>query len=256
MPTFAQIFNPFRGHMNLVIDVGNSFAKASVFEKDRIIFTEQHADFDRAMAENLLVRFPGIRSCIIGSVRDLPDDIGEWFPAYLHLLIPGPYTKYPVQHRYRTFNTLGIDRIAAVVAASHLFPAKDVLVIEAGTCITYDLIDAGGTYQGGSISPGIRLRFKALHTFTDKLPLIQAIAEAPLTGDTTEASIQSGVINGVKAEVEGIMARYLDRYENLTIILSGGDSHYFDKMLKNNIFAVPNIVLTGLNLILAFNDKK
>ncbi len=241
--------------MNLVIDVGNSLAKVAIFDEDQIIFTERHASIDHAVIDKLLGLFPLVRSCIIGSVKKLPDDTGKWFPAGVRLLIPGPETRFPVKHQYKTFHTLGIDRIASVVAANYLYPGKDILVIEAGTCITCDFIDAGGTYHGGSISPGINLRFRALNTFTDKLPLIEPVAEAPLTGDTTETSIQSGVINGVKAEIEGIIARYMGNYENLTIILSGGDRDYFDKMLKNNIFAVPNIVLTGLNIILSFNDK-
>ena len=136
-----------------------------------------------------------------------------------------------------------------------MFPGKNALLIETGTCITYDFIDSDGLYHGGGISPGIRLRFKALHTFTDKLPLIEPEKDPALIGDTTENAILSGVINGVKAEVSGLISSYESNYENLTIILSGGDLVYFDKNLKNNIFAVPNIVLKGLNIILEFNDK-
>jgi type III pantothenate kinase len=161
----------------------------------------------------------------------------------------------PVVIDYHTPDTLGTDRIAAVVAAHNLYPDKNILVVETGTCITYDFIDAEGIYRGGSISPGLGLRFSALHNFTDKLPLIEPVKDAILIGKSTESSIQSGVINGLIAEVQGIISMYENNYEDLTIILSGGNLDYFDKILKNNIFAVPNIVLTGLNIILDFNDK-
>jgi type III pantothenate kinase len=170
-------------------------------------------------------------------------------------MVLGPDTPLPVRHKYKTFDTLGPDRIACVVAANKLYPGKDVLLVETGSCITFDFIDADGCYHGGGISPGLNMRFRALHTFTDKLPLIEPESAPALIGDSTKTSILSGVINGIKAEVEGIISRYESNYENLTIILSGGNLDYFDKNLKNNIFAVPNIVLTGLNIILEFNDK-
>jgi type III pantothenate kinase len=199
--------------------------------------------------------YPEISACIIGSVRELPEDISKIFPSEVKLLILGPLTRLPISHNYKTFDTLGVDRIAGVVAVHSLYPGKNVLLIETGTCITYDFIDSRGVYHGGGISPGLHMRFSALHTFTDKLPLIEPVSDPALLGDSTETSILSGVINGLKAEVEGIISRYENNYENLTIILSGGNLDYFDKNLKNNIFAVPNIVLTGLNLILEFNDK-
>jgi type III pantothenate kinase len=177
------------------------------------------------------------------------------FPPEIEVLLLKPETDLPISHRYKTLDTLGADRIAGVVAVHALYPGKNVLLIETGTCITYDLISADGIYQGGGISPGLHMRFMALHTFTHKLPLIEPVSNPALLGDSTETSILSGVVNGLKAEVEGIISLYESNYENLTIILSGGNLDYFDKNLKNNIFAVPNIVLTGLNIILEFNDK-
>jgi type III pantothenate kinase len=241
--------------MNLVIDVGNTLVKMAIFDQDKIIQIRSYASLDTAAINGTLKQFPAIKACIIGSVRDLPNNLREEIIKPIRFLVLDSKTKLPIQHRYTTFDTLGADRIAGVVAANHLFPAKNILIIEAGTCITYDFIDAGGIYYGGGISPGIHLRFAALHNFTDKLPLIEPVKDPVLIGNSTETSIQSGVINGVKAEVWGIISSYEDNYENLTIILSGGNLDYFDKTLKNNIFAVPNIVLTGLNIILAFNDK-
>jgi type III pantothenate kinase len=188
-------------------------------------------------------------------VKDIPSWLQELVSKHIPLIILNAETPLPIKLNYLTPKTLGADRIAAVVGAHSLHPQKNILVIETGTCITYDFIDADGIYQGGGISPGIHLRFSALHNFTEKLPLVTAIGDAALIGKSTESSIQSGVINGIIAELQGIISSYESNYENLTVILSGGDLEYFDKNLKNNIFAVPNIVLTGLNIILELNDK-
>jgi type III pantothenate kinase len=241
--------------MNLVIDVGNTLVKMAVFNRLEIIHHSSHPDLDINTIQKLIADFPEIRKCIVGSVRTILPGSAEKIRNIIDTLILEPGTRLPITHKYKTFETLGIDRIAGVVAANNMFPGKNVLLIETGTCITYDFIDDRGVYHGGGISPGIRMRFKALHTFTDKLPFIEPEKDTALIGNTTEKSIRSGVINGIKAEVQGIISSYEDNYENLTIILSGGDIDYFDKNLKNNIFAVPNIVLTGLNIILEFNDK-
>jgi len=151
---------------------------------------------------------------------------------------------------------LGKDRVAAAAAATTIFPGENVLVIDAGTSITYDLITKNGTYLGGGISPGIMMRFKALNTFTGKLPLITEIDDAPLIGNDTPSSIKSGVLNGVLAEVNGIIDSYSNRFDTLKIIISGGDYKYFDKKLKNSIFATPNIVMQGLLEILKINEDQ
>ncbi|HSG67755.1 MAG TPA: type III pantothenate kinase [Bacteroidales bacterium] len=241
--------------MKLVIDVGNTLTKLAVFEGSDMLYIHNSDHPDKAAIDEVFQKFEGIRTVIVGSVRHLPENLHELFPEKVRLHILSSASRLPVSLDYDTPETLGTDRIAAVVAANHLFPGKNVLVIESGTCITYDLIDAGGVYRGGSISPGMGMRFKALNTFTDKLPLINPTREAALTGKSTETSIQSGVINGMVAEMKGIIADYQGIYDNLTIILSGGNLDYFDKNLKNNIFAVPNIVITGLRIIQEFNDK-
>ena len=240
--------------MRLAIDVGNTLVKIAIFDRDEIIFFNKYKDLDIEIIETLLQQY-NIRSLIIGSVRDLQAGLTEHFYNHVPLIILSHQTPLPIVINYKTPSSLGVDRIAAVVAANHMYPGKNLLVIETGTCITYDFINAEGIYHGGSISPGIGLRFSALHNFTDKLPLIEPVRDVVLTGTTTKTSIQSGVINGLIAEIQGIISMYESNYDNLTIILSGGDLDYFDKNLKNNIFAVSNIVLTGLNIIQAFNDK-
>ena len=241
--------------MNLVIDIGNTLIKIAVFDRGQIISIDSFNDIDEDVVNDLLNKFPGVKACIVGSVRDLSINLKSILPEKIRCLFLGPETPLPIKHEYASIETLGADRIAAVVAANKAYPGKNLLVIEAGTCITYDFIDAKGIYYGGSISPGISLRFAALHNFTDKLPLIEPVKDPVLVGNSTESSIQSGVINGIKAELQGIISGYENNYKNLTVIISGGNLDYFDKNLKNNIFAVPNIVLTGLNTILEFNDK-
>jgi type III pantothenate kinase len=241
--------------MNLVIDLGNSLLKIAVFDHHEMVFVERYMDPDPSIVQKVLNHYPKIKACIIGAVREIPENIFTMIKNQIPLIILNAETPLPISLDYQTPDTLGADRIAAVTAANHLFPGKNLLVIEAGTCITYDFIDSNGIYLGGSISPGIGLRFSALHNFTDKLPLVEAKQHPELIGKSTESSIQSGVIIGAIAEFQGIISMYEHNYDNLTIIISGGDLNYFDKNLKNNIFAVPNIVLTGLNIILDFNDK-
>ena len=165
------------------------------------------------------------------------------------------HTKIPLQNTYKTPESLGRDRIALAVGANQLFPTNNTLVIDAGTCITYDFIDEKNNYLGGAISPGLQIRLNALHTFTEKLPLVTIKNGSELIGKTTEMSILSGVINGATAEVDGIIDRYKEQFGNLKTVLTGGDANYFVKTLKNNIFANSKVLLNGLNTILNYNAK-
>jgi type III pantothenate kinase len=151
---------------------------------------------------------------------------------------------------YTTPKTLGVDRIAAVCGALQLFPQRDCLVIDTGTCITYEFLDRNARYHGGSISPGIAMRFEAMHRFTSRLPLVKPEINVPLVGDSTESAMQSGVIQGVRAEVEGIIQKYTDQYPDLKVIICGGDVRFFENHLKQTVFVAPDLVLIGLNLIL------
>jgi type III pantothenate kinase len=125
-----------------------------------------------------------------------------------------------------------------------------------GSCITYDFLDAQGVYQGGAISPGLLMRFKAMHNFTAKLPLAEPLADVELIGRNTKTSLQSGVMHGVQAEIEGLISRYEANYKDLTVLIGGGDNKYFDKRFKVNIFAGSNLVLEGLNVIVDFNESQ
>jgi type III pantothenate kinase len=171
-----------------------------------------------------------------------------------YFIILDERTPLPIKVQYQTPQTLGKDRLAAVVGASFLQPEKDILVIDAGTAITYELIEASGIYLGGNISPGMSIRFKALNHFTGKLPLVQEEKEeVPLIGFSTKTAIQAGVVKGIIYEMDGYINELRSRYPELLVFLTGGHSFYFERRLKNTIFANINLVLTGLNRILEYN---
>ncbi len=240
--------------MKLVLDFGNTLQKIAIFDGHQML--EMHA-FKKVTLQKLMQiikKYP-IKSAILSAVIHYPIEIKSFLELHFKFIEFTATTPIPIFNKYATPQSLGKDRLAAAVAGNHFFPQQNVLIIIAGTCITYEFISKNAEYIGGAISPGISIRFKALHTFTEKLPLVQKKQKASLIGDTTEKSILSGVINGAIHEVKGISSRYADDYKNIKIILSGGDMKYFDKILKNSIFAVSNIVLIGLNIILDFNAE-
>lgn len=239
--------------MKLIIDLGNSRQKAAVFSGETIIFQKCSATIYDSLMQ--IFQEYEITSAILASVINDFSDINDSIRSKCPLLIFDKDTPVPVKSIYQTPETLGNDRLASVVAANKMFPCKNVLVIDAGTCIKYDFIDSAAVYHGGAISPGLTMRLKALHTFTEKLPLIELSEQEGLTGANTQDSILSGVVNGTVAEINGIIEQYNARYPNLTVVLSGGDSEYLVNKLKNKIFAVSNIVLHGLKIILDHNDN-
>ena len=252
-----SLFNSKLFNLKLIIDIGNSFSKLAVFDGDEIIDFHIVEKIDIAFLTNVYSRFPEISSSIISSVA-LHDLSMIDFVSHRGTTIElNQSTPVPFINNYKTPETLGKDRIAIASAAVKLFPGQNVLVVDTGTSITYDLVTADGEFIGGGISPGLNMRFKALHNFTHRLPLIQmndAVGDINLVGNTTESSILTGVVVGARAEVEGIINQYSSIYSSLKIIISGGDHKYFEKLVKSNIFAAPNIVIRGLNYILDFNE--
>ncbi len=239
--------------MYLIIDLGNTNKKLALFSKGRLNTITILPGFNLRAVRRYVQQNPGITHCILSSVIGYPHSVNKYLQERFIFTELNENTPVPVINRYKTPETLGKDRLAAVVAAHLRFPADPVLVVNAGTGITYDFVNQKGEYLGGLISPGIQMRFRALHTFTGKLPLISGKSRANLTGKTTRESILSGVINGTLAEVEGIITQYLQKHNRLKVILSGGDLKYFDKRLKIKTFAVPNIVIEGLYKILELN---
>lgn len=243
--------------MNLIIDVGNSFVKLAVFELGTILdkkivstenFSENLNDFTK--------KHKNIEKGILSSVGNLPKSNFLSVKQSCDLLMLDHGTPIPFINCYATPKTLGIDRIALVCAAVGQFKNKNVLIIDAGTCITYDFVSAKAEYFGGGISPGLNLRYKSLNNYTAKLPLLKPEQPKSLVGDSTKASMHSGIVFGILNEIEGTILRYEKEYENLTIILTGGDSKFLSKQLKSTIFVNSNFLLEGLNYILEFNLKE
>lgn len=242
--------------MNLTIDIGNTFVKAALFSKGAIIESRAATinELD-PFIENTLYDFP-VKHIILSSVINHTDQLIANLASNYKFIYLDHYTRLPFVNNYSTPETLGKDRLAAVAGASAVFPDKNVLVIDAGTCIKYDFINAQKEYFGGAISPGITMRYKALNHFTQKLPLLSPLSEMPeLTGDTTAASIHSGVQIGVLGEVKENIHLYMEKFKNISVILTGGDMKYFKPVMsgKNNIFADSLLIHKGLNHILAYN---
>lgn len=242
--------------MKLIIDIGNSYAKLAVFDNSEIIEMKVTEDIGSGQVEDILKNHSKIKSAILSNVRGQSTDISKLLARHLFFIELNHSTPVPFTNLYQTPETLGKDRIAGASAAVKFFPGQNVLVIDAGTCITYDLINSKAEYLGGAISPGIKMRYRALHDFTGKLPLVKAGVEniPEIIGNTTSNSIYAGVQKAVLLEVDAMISEYQSRFHSLKVILSGGDYFYFDKNLKSNIFATPNIVLKGLKEILDFNE--
>ncbi|HEY9047008.1 MAG TPA: type III pantothenate kinase [Ohtaekwangia sp.] len=238
--------------MNIVVDYGNSSAKVGIF--DQRTLKEKHVFRSEVELKDFLQNFPADHF-IISSVNTDAKTVSEWTSAKKKFILRHTLP-LPVQNLYATPHTLGVDRIAGVCGAQILYPATNCLVIDAGTCITYDFLDSEARYHGGSISPGLKMRFEAMHTFTARLPLVQVTENPPLTGNSTETCMQSGAIHGLTEEIDGIIRRYSEKFSGLVVILCGGDTAFFENRLKASIFAVPELVLSGLNSILLYNVSR
>ena len=241
--------------VNLIIDIGNTVAKLAVFDGDEQIEVLRGSNHSLDCMKILCHKYK-IDKCIIASVITLSNTIkrqlsGVDFPV-LELTHETPV---PIINKYRTPSTLGMDRLAAVVGANYLMPDRDILVIDAGTALTFEFIDANATYWGGNISPGIYTRFKSLSACCDKLPLIEKGGELPDIGYNTETAIRAGVIKGIEFEIKGYISEMQKKYPGLLVFLTGGDKFSFDTKLKSIIFADRFLVLKGLNRILNYNVK-
>jgi len=217
---------------------------------------EVRAEGGRLSGLEAFARKHSFRRGIVGTVRDLtPCEEKALDSLPFPILRFTPDTPVPITSRYRTPETLGSDRLAAVIGASTLKPGKDLLIIDAGTCITYEVIDARGNYWGGNIAPGMQMRLRALHEFTARLPLVEAEGDVPGMGYDTETAIRSGVLRGMKYEIEGYIKSLRAKFPHLLVFLTGGNNISFDTNIKNSIFTDKYIVPRGLNKILDYNEK-
>ena len=242
--------------MNLIIDIGNTTAKVALFDGSEMVEVLTSSNQSLDSIEALCANYPverGIVATVINlNERVLADLAALPFP----LLWLNHETPLPVVNLYETPETLGYDRIAAVVGANEIFPHSDLLVIDAGTCITYEFIDSKGQYHGGNISPGMQMRFKALHQFTGRLPLIDANGRKLPMGRDTETAIRGGVLRGMEYEISGYIESMKHKYPELLVFLTGGDEFSFETNVKSVIFADRFLVLKGLNRILNYNNGR
>ena len=239
--------------MNLIIDIGNSFIKLAIYEKGKIVFINRYTKV-RVSDINEIRKKYQFAKAILSSVRRSKPYFIQHLQKNYHLTILSHKTKVPVKMTYKTPKTLGLDRLAAVVGAVAAYPGKKVLIIDIGTCMTYDYVDDKKVYHGGNISPGIELRLSAMHEFTSSLPLVKRKKHEDLLGKSTTHAMQNGAIWGVKLEIEHFIEKLTKKYGRLMVILTGGDAIYFGDWIESKIFVVPNLVLDGLNHILNQNQ--
>ena len=241
--------------MKLIVDIGNSRTKLGLFSGGDLMSTSV---ISATPEKNDLTTFCAgnpIEAIAISSVgENLVQKIESWFPN-IYLLNIESSTSFPIKTNYKTPNTLGIDRICGLVAGNKYFPENTVLVIDMGTCITYDLIDANKTHLGGGISPGYKMRLDAMHEFTTRLPKVDPKQEIPKIGTTTNESLLFGAGQGMKSEIDGIIAFFSAKHPNLKVILTGGNHLMVEQRVENAIFAAPNLILEGINSILLYNEK-
>ena len=242
--------------MLLTIDVGNTRIKAAVFEQNRLveifIFTKEEL---LNQANNILNTFQKIQNLVVASVGSVEKELFLSLKDRLEIHFITHESKFPYTNLYSTPTTLGIDRMVLATGATLQFPKQNRLVIDAGTCITYDFIDDDDNYLGGAISPGIRLRYESLHQQTAKLPLLTKKNPENYIGNSTQESMHSGVVNGVALEIDGFIELYKTQYAKFIIILTGGDAEFLAKSLKNTIFANSNFLLESLNQTFQYNHK-
>jgi len=237
--------------MNLVIDEGNTLIKTAVYDPTELLSMSSARGWSPGIIESLLESFPGITNCLTCSTREIPD----WLSKLLTLKNIRYYElshelPLPISIGYESPETLGKDRIAAAAGAANLFPGFNVVIVDAGTALTIDLITDKGFFVGGNISPGMRMRFNALHQQTFSLPEIEPTESVPLLGRNTREAIIAGVVNGLIYEIDNSINSLKNKYNDLHVIMTGGDAHYLSPRLKNTIFAEENLVLSGLNAIL------
>lgn len=241
--------------MNLIIDIGNTYTKLAVFELDKMQekVVVETVDILKKI-KKIKKKYREIEKAILSSVGKINENDFKFLKKEFKLEVLNHKTKVPFKNLYSTPETLGIDRIALVCASVEKYPDRNVLIIDAGTCITFDFINSKNEYLGGAISPGINMRYKALHNQTANLPLLDIEVPKSIIGISTNTAIHSGVINGVLNEIEGNVNVYREKYPDLTVILTGGNTKMLSKQLKSSIFANSNFLLEGLNFILQYNS--
>jgi len=235
--------------VDLIIDIGNTRAKAALFEGARLL---RRAAFELPDTAGLAALIHGapIARAAIGSVAHEAEGLAGWLGERFPLTRITSMSPSPIRSAYTSGATLGVDRLANAVAAAHMFPGRAALAIDLGTCITCDLVNAQRVYLGGAITPGSRMRAQAMHAYSARLPLVEAALDAPAFGDSTKSSLQAGIHHGVLGELEHFIAAARTMDPDTAVVLTGGDAPTHARALKSGIFAHPFLTLEGFRLIL------
>ncbi|KOS07698.1 pantothenate kinase [Flavobacterium akiainvivens] len=242
--------------MLLAVDIGNTKIKAAVFEDNALVekFSFPQEEAVTQVAE-ILKKYPRATKSILSSVGKEQNELLLWLKNNTLFTGINHTSVFPFTNKYATPATLGIDRMVLAAGAVLQHPGKNRLVIDAGTCITYDFVSGADDYLGGAISPGLQLRYNAMHTFTAKLPLLYPEMPQSFTGNSTAQSMHVGAVNGLLHEIDGFVQQYVEQYQDVTVILTGGDADFLAKRLKNTIFANSNFLLESLNHLYHYTNR-
>jgi type III pantothenate kinase len=242
--------------MILTLDVGNTRIKSAVFEDNTLLVTFV---FEKSQLQNSLLKilksYKEVTDIVISAVSDIEKNSFTSFSQTINIHFVSHLDAFPFINNYKTPHTLGVDRMVLAAGATLLFPNQNRLIIDAGTCVTYDFIDENNHYLGGSISPGLAIRYQALHDYTAKLPFLSIKNPDSFIGNSTPEAIHSGIVNGLVYEIEGFISDYGSKFSNFIIILTGGDTDFLANRLKNTIFANSNFLLESLNQTFQYNHK-
>ena len=241
--------------MNLIVDIGNSTIKVAIVDGGEVLGVERYGSVQELSASPIFERFGSVDRAIVASTGMPTALVAEVLRGRgIETLEMTPKTPVPIGNDYLSPESLGVDRLAAAVGAMEIAEGKDCLIVDFGTAITIDLVQ-GGVFKGGNISPGVELRFKALHDYTARLPKCEPTDEVLMLGRSTSQAIEQGIMQGITNEIEGYISKIYADNVNLLIIFTGGDAKYFVKRIKNTIFAKYDLVVCGLNRILEHNAK-
>ncbi|MBQ2703535.1 MAG: type III pantothenate kinase [Alistipes sp.] len=243
--------------MNLIVDIGNTATKIAVMDSNNTVVAYRRVEhFTAEMAAALLDEYPSIDKAIVASTGAEDERVWRVLRARVDYFLEfTSTTDVPLKNGYKTPETLGADRLAAAVGAQECYGRSNMLIVDFGTAITYDLV-TDGVFRGGNISLGVAARFRALHEYTERLPLCEPTDEKLEFGRSTREAVEQGVMSGIEYETEGYIADFCKKYDNLCIIFTGGDAKNFANRIKNTIFADCNLTLIGLNRILEYNATK
>lgn len=237
----------------LCLDFGNTRLKAAIFNDDALIEELVLPDDGVETLQQILKTYQPDRS-ILSSVIDHNPVMEELLASNTSFHKLSHQSKLNFTSPVGKPSTIGADRLALSAAAVHFFPGQNNLVIGLGSCITYNLINQNHEFLGGAISPGMEMRFKSMHDYTAKLPLVQKDWNFPVTGYDTRTNLQSGVLAGISFEIDGYIDFYASKYGNFNVVLTGGDNTYFARRLKNRIFADSNFLFKGLYALSETNN--